>query len=417
MTPRRAQLLADPEIVEGHRTELLSRLEHDLAEVRSLLPDQVDDNQPWSEFGSEASHREHVRRVFVAKYNPGKWGEPDNRKLWTKHASLDTWLWDAHSLNPGRQANSSAALRTIREGDLVIVMRLRPTNDANAPVPDAKGYNEPVLLGVWVPVLVYRYLDPASPPRTVRPGLRMRLATEVWHVPLVRFHRKVRVNVIRRLDRKGIDLDPEFTEPNVTLVEVKDPDGHRTAAARLLAACSLPGELLTCPDPLTYGPSLRNKTGMRRDDFKYWKDMHYRHTLRTVAEIVAVGRSRENVLARGYDFPECWNHQHDDYWGGDYECWPVHRSAGLKKLAVEVKGTSRDPWLGKIKLRRSQYDRAIRRAEGRPLPHERDYDWEVHVQAGIPVSAAAPDAAVLPALEIRDPDFVKTNWKPTWIDD
>jgi hypothetical protein len=376
MTPRRAQLLADPAIVEHHRTELRNRLEDDLAEVRSLLPDQVDDNRIWSEFGSEVSHREHIRRVFVAKYNPGKWGEPDDPELWTKRAPVDTWLWDSHSLNTGRPANSSPALRTIGEGDLVIVMRLRPTDYANKPVPDAKGYDEPVLLGVWVPVLVYRYLDPASPPRMVRSGLRLRLATEVWHVPLVRFDKEVRVNVIRNRDRKGINLDPEFAEPNVTLVEVKGPDGHRTAAARLLAACSLPGDLLTCPDPLTYGPSLR-KTGMRREDVKYWKDMRYRHTLRTAAERVAVDRSRENVLARGYDFPECWNHQRHDRWGGDYECWPVNQTAGPRKLAVEVKGTSHDPWLGKIKLQRSQYDRAIRRAEGRPLPHERDYDWEV----------------------------------------
>lgn len=413
--PRRAQLLADPAIVERHRSELLGRLEDDLSEVRSVIPDQVDPHRPWSEFGTEAAHRNHARRVFVAKYNPGVWGEPDDPAVWAKHAPLDTWLWDSHSMTSQRPANSSPALRTIAKGDLIFVMRLRPTDPERKPVEDQKGYDGPVLLGVWVAVLVHRYLDPVSPLRTIRPGLRARLATEVWHKPLVRFDEEVRVNVIRQLDRKGIYLDPEFTEANVALVEVQDPDGNRTAAARLLAACSLPGDLLTCPDPLTYGP-LVGKTGMRQHDFKYWKDMTYRHTLRTVAETIAVERSRENVLARGYDFPECWNHERDDRWGGDYECWPVNANAGPKKLAVEVKGTSRDPWLGKIKLQRSQYDRAIRHAAGRPLSHERDFAWELHVQAGIPVSTAGPDVAALPPLEIRHPTFIKAHWKQSWID-
>jgi len=419
MTPRRAIPMAAPEAVGRHRSAVLGGLEEQLSELPSNEADLDGGNGSWSEFGPEAPHRQHVRRVFVAKYNPGKWGEPDDPQIWNPRAQIETWLWDSHSLSADRPANSSPALRSIREGDLVIVMRLRPTNDDKQPVHDNKGYNEHVLLGVWVPVLVYRYLDSASPLRTLRSGERMRLATEVWHVPLVRFPKghEVRVGTIRSLDPSGLDLDPEFTEANFTLVEVKDPDGGRTAAARLLAACSLPGDLLTSADPLAWGPSLRSGyTGMRRTDEKYWQDMRYRHRLREVAEGIAVERSMEEVLRRGYDFPECWNRQGQGGWGGDFECWPVAPGVGPKRLAVEVKGTRFPNWLGKVKLQRSQYERAIRHAEDSPVPHERDYVWELHVQAGIPVRETEIDMTTLPPLEIRDAHFVKSSWKESWIE-
>src|ERR1700694_1381029 len=104
-------------------------------------------------------------------------------------------------------------------------------------------------------------------------------------------------------------------------------------------------------------------------------------------------------------------------WGRDFECWPVAPGAGPKRLAVEVKGTRFPSWLGKVKLQRSQYERAIRFAENRPVPHERDYVWELHVQAGIPVREKDIDMTTLPPLAIRDAHFVKSGWKQSWIED
>lgn len=336
-----------------HQRQLLDAVHADLHTIEPVdveLPGQTD----WVEFQNERRHTGHLRRVFVAKYNPGEWGEPlDDRQLWDPWAKPQEWLWDAHLPGRDRPANSSPGLRAIRRGDLVVVMRLRPTR-GKRPVPDPHGYNETILIGVWVPVLVHRWATEDQPLRELRPGLRLRVATQVFHVPLVRFSEPVRVRTVRNLDPQGLDDDVEFSTANVTVVEVKDPDGGRVAAARLLAACSLPAELLTCRDPLDLRHALgRRRTGMRTDAHRYWRDMRYRHTLRTVAADAAMDRSCEHVLARGFDFPLTWDHQYDPRWGGDYECWRPQPRV-IDKLAVEVKGTRHNPWLGYVKLQQSQ---------------------------------------------------------------
>ena len=405
---------ADLDLMVEHRQELLARMRPALDEVAQAAPSGLVESTEWSGFGVEAAHRRHERRVFVAKFNPGIWGEPAEAGLW-RSLKPDCWLWDSHGTFGDRPANSCPALRRIGIGDLVVVMRLRPTDEDRRPVPDPLGFDTAILVGVWVPVLVHRFVDPKSPLRPLAGGGRARIATEVWHVPLVRFTDPVVVKAARSLDPGKLDTDPEFSEANWTLVEAVD-GGDCTAAARLLAACSLPAELLTCPEPLAFRNWFHGRrTGMQDEVAKYWRDMRYRHRLRTVAETTAVERSREQVLRRGFDFPECWDRQHHPGFGADYEC---HRRGlqGVEKLAVEVKGTRYDPWLGKVHLRRSQFERACRHADGHTFPAEAGYDWELHIQPGVPVLEERINPAVLPDLEVLDAEVVRDSWRADCVD-
>ena len=260
------------EIVRQHCAELL-----EAASWRDQAPlPEPDADARWSSFGDERRHTRHRRRVFIARFNPNVWGDPRVPELW-RDGHEESWLWDGYGPGWGKPANSSQALRTVRAGDLIVPQR----NDG------AGGR----LLGLWVAVLVDRWIDPASPPRELWPGLSLRMATVVTHVPVVRFTREVVVPVVRKFD-KALDSDQTFTLRNQNHVEVADPDGGRTSAARLLAACSLPVELLTCGNPLDLRERLaRELTGMKDEHHRYWKDMQYKHELRTAIEDAAVARS------------------------------------------------------------------------------------------------------------------------------
>ena len=384
------------EVVARHRDLLFERASW---REKSPVPRPSADG-PWSEFGDERRFLNHRRRVMIAKFNPKWWGnggDPSEPDLW-RPGHAESWLCDAYGARQGKPVNSSAALRAIRAGDLIVPMRIEG--------------GERRLLGVWLAILVNRWIDPLSPMRELWPGRRARVATEVWHVPLVRFNRDVIVSVVRGRDAE-LDSDRGFTVPNESVVEVADPDGGRTAAARLLAACSLPGELLTCADPLALQPRLAaNRTGMRSEDYRYWKDMQYKHLLRCAAEDAAVARSRAKMLERGYEFPDCWDHQGEGGWGGDYECWPT--TAARERMAIEVKGTSKRKWLGNVRLEQSQYERALRHASALPRPKEVGYGWEVHIQPDIP-NALNLDLGDLPDLEVRSSIFVRDQWPSSCI--
>ena len=388
------------EMVRRHRHALLSRASWREQPFFPAAPADA----AWSQFGDEQATLQHRRRLLVAKFNPAVWGDPLDPDLW-RAGHEESWLWDAYAAGPrrggGDPARSTAVLRNLRAGDLIVPMSLGPNRGDHR------------LLGVWMVVLVHRWIDPLSPMRAMSPGHRARVATEVWHLPLVRFSVDVVVDVIRGRDR-ALDLSREFTERNDMLVEVADADGGRTAAARLLAACSLPGELLTCPDPLALRPLLAAKrTGMRDADQRYWQDMQYRHLLRCATEYVAVERSQTEMLKRGYDFPDCWDHQGESGWGGDFECWSTTTPG--ERLAVEVKGTRKRKWFGSVKLEQSQYDRAVRHANGRPLLRETGYGWELHVQPGLPMDVCEPDLATLPQLEVRSSAFVRDTWPESCV--
>jgi hypothetical protein len=386
----------DPEaiydVVARHREQLFERATW---RTQPSFP-MPSTEEPWSSFGDEARFVEHRRRVFVAKFNRRVWGDPFNPEPW-RAGRPSSWLYDAYGAGRGIPANSSPALRTIRAGDLVVVMSIDGTDEQ--------------LLGVWLVVLAQRWRDPFSPRREMWPGHFERVGTEVFHVPLVRFTRDVVVRVVR--DRIALlDADPEFTERNRYIVEVADPDGGRQAAARLLAACSLPGNLLTCANPLALRQRLAAKqTGMRDADYRHWKDMNLRHKLVRAIEDTAVVCSRADILRRGYDFTDFWDHQHDGGWGGDYECFPTTAPGG--PLAVEVKGTGYRKWLGRIRLEQSQYDRALRHANGRPLPNEVGYGWELHIQPEI--VGPSPDLTSLPPLVVRQSAFVRDEWPKSCI--
>jgi hypothetical protein len=147
---------------------------------------------------------------------------------------------------------------------------------------------------------------------------------------------------------------------------------------------------------------------MKDEHHRYWRDMQYKHELRCAIEDAAVARSQAVMLERGYEFPDFWDHQREGGWGGDYECWPTTANGGPE--AVEVKGTSNDSWFGKVKLERSQYDRAVRDANGQPLASEQGYGWELHVQRSIPLGPGMPDLSTLPDLEVRSSIFVRDQW-------
>jgi hypothetical protein len=150
---------------------------------------------------------------------------------------------------------------------------------------------------------------------------------------------------------------------------------------------------------------------MRDQDYRHWKDLTLKHELIRAIEDTAVARSRAEMIHRGYDFPDFWDHQYDGGWGGDYECYPT---TGIgDPVAVEVKGTGYRKWFGRVRLEQSQYDRALRHAGGQPRPNEAGYDWEVHIQPEI--RGPSPDLSKLPPLQVHDSTFVRDQWPKSCI--
>lgn len=365
--------------------------------------------QPWSSFNERKDRTRHRRRLFVAKYNAAWWGDPwAEQSLW--HPTRpecwidDTTTRDAKGDREGISAQPDMADMT--PGDLILVMRvaydntrrggkLRPAHDPSPFRGRAK------FIGVWWVV--------RRETRWFAGGGRP--STAIWHLPLVRFADSdaVDVRAVRSLDRTIARARPMVT-PNWTVVGCAD--GNEEAA--LAAACSLPSDVFTEPNlPGLAARLARLRCGMRDQDKRYWTEIQYRHQIRSMTAATAIRRSEEHLTRQGW-LTE--SKETEPRWGGDLDCKRVITAgAPLEHLCVEVKGTRHDPWLGKVKLERSQRDRAGRNARGTPLQEEAGYAWMLHVQPGIAPTHVKTRDSKLPPLIERSANWVDAHWREDWI--
>jgi hypothetical protein len=147
---------------------------------------------------------------------------------------------------------------------------------------------------------------------------------------------------------------------------------------------------------------------------KYWRDLQYKHQMRSLVEATAIRVVQVRLASDGWVTDP--GMQWVPNWGGDLDCWRTGPSGrGIQKLCVEVKGTHFPAWQSHVKLQRSQRERAERAAQHCPLPEECDYDWELHVQAGIALNHDPRDDASLPPVDVCSASWVHTNWLPQWV--
>ena len=321
----------------------------------------------------------------------------------------DCWLDDMTTRDADGNREGIAAqpdMAAMMPGDLILVMRvdydntrrggtLRPTDD---PSP-FRGRSK--FLGVWWVVRrETRWFAGGSRP-----------STAIWHLPLVRFadNDVVDVRTVRNLDRT-IDTALPLVTANWTVVACAD--GNEEAA--LAATCSLPSDVFTDPDlPGLAARLARVRCGMRDHDKRYWKDIQYRHQVRSMTAATAIRRSEEQLTRQGWLTK---SKETVPKWGGDLDCKRVIAPGDPEeRMCVEVKGTRYDPWLGKVKLERSQRDRAGRNARGIPLPEETGYQWLLHVQPGIPPDHVKTNDRLLPPLLEKDARWVEAHWREDWI--
>lgn len=408
MQRRPSKRAVDPDLAAQHEHRMREITDADARRRYEPFPPRPEGPE-WAEFRERKDRTSHGRRMFVAKYAPAVWGDP-----WA-----DTDPWDPVRATcwindqPGG-ARSSPDLNLAVTGDLVAVMRLEYRNEWEdppgvlnvlEPADDPSPFRgRPTLLGVWHVVRRRVRRWPSGPDRPV---------TELWHLPLVRFADVDAVDVrsLRRLDPAGVGRVRPFTVANDTLVACADGN----EAAMLAAACSLPSEVFTVDDLVGLAGRLAGqRCGMRDHHRKYWRDLRYRHGIRGIMEETAVRVAERRLANAGWDVDG--STQRVPRWGGDLDCWrDSPADERIEKLCVEVKGTRFDPWESHVHLQRSQRDRAGRVAQRRPLPHERDYDWELHVQSGIPTDHDRSADAKLRPLDIRDASWVDQHWLPDWI--
>ena len=172
-------------------------------------------------------------------------------------------MWD-HRQPPScrisdQVTNNTPAHNTIAGGDLVVVQRSIPRTAAVAFGRADRHRGRRVLLGArWVTHVHRRW----------QTGYGRRRLTDVWHVPLVTFDVRVRVDIIRR-HRELAQLHPFTREARHEGLVGTTP----VEAAALVAACGLPSWVLTDSDPVDIARRLAGlRTGMLEEDLKYERD-------------------------------------------------------------------------------------------------------------------------------------------------
>ena len=396
MTRRPPLRAVDPAIYEKQSQQIYRKAREE-AEQRYPPRGDQEVRKRWESFRERKDRTLHERRMFVAKYNPEKWADPwmDLRELWSP-VHPTHWIGNL----PDEDPISSPDLALMLPGDLVVVMRL--PFEGQAPKDDPfEGRCK--LVGVWYVVRRQTQWFAEGPRRP---------STVIWHLPLVKFEEGDAVDVgsLRALDPQGVGAIAPFTTRNWSVVACASAN----EAARLAAACSLPSEVLTTPDLTRLAGRLANRRcGMKSEHRKYWKDIQFKHSVRSTMEETAVRVAEERLSRDGWAIDG--SVQRVPGWGGDLDCWRGANGRILERLCVEVKGTRYLGWRGKVHLQPSQYARAQRTADDQPLANERGYRWELYVQPGIPVDHSPVDDGHLPPLEIWDAGTVQRLWRPSWV--
>lgn len=377
------------ELAQEHIWEELDRAQREIAaryDRAGGLPERGDDSG-FAPYG--AAPVKQVRRVFVAKFNPGeadsvvgRFDQSDPylvRELWDHAAAPECWVSDI----PGHTRWTPAHDR-IESGDLIFVFRSEPKVDGRV-LPDPTGLRgQRYLLGVWWVTRVHRrYLG--------RPSNRA--ATDAWHVPLVRFDDPVHVKTVRR--HPDVDVIAPFT--NSTRAALVEAQPHEAAA--LAAACSLPSWVLTDSDPVDMARRLaRIRTGARPGDLVYRSSAVARYLYIHAIEQAASRRVQSDLIAASWSVV---SKERSPGWGADLSCERQLPGETKEQRAVEVKG-KRGASLGSVVLQRSQYKLALQSAAARD-----EYWWLVMC----PQALHQPP----PAYVERSAVWVRDHWDPAKV--
>lgn len=333
-----------------------------------------------------------VRRVFVAKFDPGAAtagrfaaSDPDRaEELWDFSGPPQNWIGDAPPA-PGTspRTRTAQAHADIAAGDLVVVFRGAPRVGPRRP---GRLDTRPHLIGVWWVTHVHRRWLPWF---TTRP------VTDVWHAPLARFTTApVDVPAVRARHVQLAEL-AAFTDSRQQALLGTTP----AEAAALTAACSLPGWVLTDPDPVSVARRLAGvRTGMRPADVAAMHDLQARYKYIHAIETAASHRVQRELLAASWSVisrERCLR------WGADLDAWRRRRGGQLERRAVEVKGKAGPAWRAVV-LQESQYRRA------RDSAAAGDDEWWLAICTQV-LQPAPPPVRQLSA------DWVAAHWPRTRV--